>query len=51
MIFPDDFGVSFQLRLEAISDIDTTGLTVMLKIVQGLEDAMLINRGIMSMEI
>lgn len=51
LIFLDDFGLPFQLRLEAISDIGTTGLNIMLKIVQGLEDAMLINQGIMSMEI
>ena len=51
LIFLDDFGLPFQLRLEAISDIGTTGLKIMLKIVQGLEDAMLINRRIMSMEI
>ncbi|XP_059595466.1 MMS19 nucleotide excision repair protein homolog isoform X3 [Vitis vinifera] len=43
LMFLDDFGLPFQLRLEAISDIGTTGLNVMLKIVQGLEDAIFAN--------
>ena len=43
LMFLDDFGLPFQLRLEAISDIGTTGLNVMLKIVEGLEDAIFAN--------
>lgn len=43
LMFLDDFGLPFQLRLEVASDISTTGLNVMLKIVQGLEDAIVAN--------
>ena len=43
LMFLDDFGLPFQLRLEVLSDIGTTGPNVMLKIVQGLEDAIFAN--------
>lgn len=42
-LFPDDFGLPLQLRLEAVSDIGTTGPNIMLKVVQGLEDAIFSN--------
>ena len=43
LMFLDDFGLPFQLRLEAISNIGTTDLNVTLKTVQGLGDAIFTN--------
>ena len=43
LMFLDDFGLPFQLRLEAISNIGTTDLNVTVKTVQGLEDAIFAN--------
>ncbi|GKV36613.1 hypothetical protein SLEP1_g44724 [Rubroshorea leprosula] len=39
----NDFGMPFSLKLEAVSDIGTSGQNYMLKIVQGLEEAICAN--------
>lgn len=43
LAFVGDFGIPFPLRLEALSDIGTSGRSYMLKVVQGLEEAIYAN--------
>ncbi|KAB2079049.1 hypothetical protein ES319_A06G205300v1 [Gossypium barbadense] len=43
LAFVGDFGILFPLRLEALSDIGTSGRSYMLKVVQGLEEAIYAN--------